>query len=111
MKVSYPKLELLNYQTQFYLQQHLDEEKYNNLDLLVEIFPQCWSSTALGFDGIGGQAMTTAYTSVFYDINQNIYIVYFGERIAYCVENPTDKFFEDLKNKNLGSVAHAMDAY
>lgn len=31
------------------------------------MFPQAWGSTSLGFGGIGGQAMTSAYTTVITD--------------------------------------------
>ena len=37
-------------------------------DYELHIFQQTWGSTALGFGGIGGQAMTTANTYVFLDL-------------------------------------------
>lgn len=44
-------------------------------------FPQMWGSTALGFGGIGGAAMTTAQTYVVFTYES--VFVYFGSRFAY----------------------------
>lgn len=75
-----------------------------NSELLV--FSQVWGSTALGFGGIGGQAMTSAYTTVIFDDYLNIWAVYFGERMAYMIKNPNDIFMEDVfKSRNMASVA------
>lgn len=49
----------------------------------VHLFPQTWSSTALGFGGIGGQAITTAYTAVVVCPHSNYASVYFNGRHAY----------------------------
>ena len=40
-------------------------------DFELHTFEQTWGSTALGFGGIGGQAMTTARTYVFIPIGIN----------------------------------------
>lgn len=70
-----------------------------NLEV-VGMFPQLWGSTALGFHGsIGGAAMTTAYTIIIK--HENKYAVYFGGKFAYSVENPNDKFMEDMKNHDM----------
>jgi hypothetical protein len=65
----------------------------------VYVFPQTWGSTALGFGGVGGCAMTSAYTTVVICGNQAA--VYFGARLAYKVTNPTPKFFDDLAHRNM----------
>lgn len=71
----------------------------------VHSFPQTWGSTALGYDGIGGSAMTTAQTIVLYNSKANIVRVYFGsDRLAYQIDNPTEEFFKDLDLKNIKSV-------
>ena len=59
----------------------------------VYVFPQTWGSTALGFGGIGGQAI--------------IYGVFFINRLAYVIESPNDKFFEDLQRGNMSDCAMA----
>lgn len=73
-------------------------------DFAMYIFEQTWGSTALGFGGIGGQAMTTANTYVFVPVtcHQNCF-VYFDGRFAYQV--PCSKsFMEDVRNHSMKSV-------
>jgi hypothetical protein len=70
---------------------------------VVGMFPQTWSSTALGFGGIGGQAITTAYTVVL-ECNSE-YAVYFGGRHAYTVQHPSEEFFQDLSKRQMREVS------
>lgn len=73
-------------------------------DFAMYIFEQTWGSTALGFGGIGGQAMTTANTYVFVPVtcHQNCF-VYFDGRFAY--QAPCSKsFMEDVRNHSMKSV-------
>jgi hypothetical protein len=76
--------------------------KHSFYDLtLYNMFPQTWSSTALGFGGIGGQAITSAYVCV---IESNLigqYAVYFGGRLAYVIERPNEKFVEDITRQRM----------
>ena len=71
-------------------------------DVEVYSFTQTWDSTALGFGGIGGQAMTTAQTTIVTDFQT--YCVYFGGRLAYKIENPNTKLIEDIMQHNLVAV-------
>ena len=84
----------------------------------ANVFPQTWGSTALGFPGCGGSAMTTAYTTVMNarflpklssatNGEREFWGVYFGNEYAYMIEEPTEEFFEDLKNHNRASVMEA----
>ena len=68
-------------------------------DFDLHIFEQTWGSTALGFGGIGGQAMTTEFTYVFVPIhcNQNCF-VYFGDQFAYEAEY-CEQLSEDIGNR------------
>ena len=70
-------------------------------DFEVHVFEQTWGSTALGFGGIGGQAMTTANTYVFVPVtcNQNAF-VYFGCNFAYEAE-VNSVFKEDLQKRSM----------
>jgi hypothetical protein len=86
--------------------------KHSFYDLTVySMFPQTWSSTALGFGGIGGQAITSAYVCI---IESNLvggYAVYFGGRLAYVIDRPNEKFIEDLQrhrmvDANLGKATY-----
>lgn len=79
-------------------------EEYKYPELEVEVFPQTWGSTALGFGGIGGQAMTSAYTTVVSDYHEGWYGVFFGERLAYLIRNPNRMFFDDLCKRQMKPV-------
>ena len=70
----------------------------------IQAFPQIWGSTALGFGGVGGDAMTTKYTTVIEDVVTGVMFVYFDITYAYTVYEPTAQFFNDLYNQNLASV-------
>jgi hypothetical protein len=76
--------------------------KHSFYDLTVySMFPQTWSSTALGFGGIGGQAITSAYVCI---IESNLvggYAVYFGGRLAYVINRPNEKFIEDIERHRM----------
>ena len=76
--------------------------KHSFYDLTVySMFPQTWSSTALGFGGIGGQAITSAYVCI---IESNLvggYAVYFGGRLAYVIDRPNEKFMEDIQRHRM----------
>ena len=120
--MKYPNLELIEYIT--------DNLAIENFDILdstychrfrMYVFPQTWSSTALGFGGCGGQAITEAYTTVVEmswdyvnktdDIrglnlttsDNRIYAVFFDGKLAYICLNPNEQFFEDLNNKRMKS--------
>jgi hypothetical protein len=71
--------------------------KHSLYDLTVySMFTQTWGSTALGFGGIGGQAITSAYVCV---IESNLvggYAVYFGGRLAYVIDRPNEVFMEHI---------------
>ena len=64
--MKYPNLELLEYITENTAYELFENEltmsTYHKFKMYV--FPQTWSSTALGFDGCGGQAITEAYTTI-----------------------------------------------
>ena len=61
-----------------------------------QCFFKTWESTALGFGGIGGQAITSAYTTVVREIYSNWCGVFFGDRLAYKIEDPNQTFNEDV---------------
>lgn len=89
---------------------------------VAAMFPQVWGSTALGFGGIGGQAMTTAYTVVVESPRAGTFAVYFGSsgRIAYLVPSHPDggdhneklaDFHADLAKTRLSDCAGAARRY
>lgn len=74
-------------------------------DFDLYTFEQIWGSTALGFGGIGGQALTEARTYVFVPVGVNQKcLVYFAGRFAYAVEY-SDILMEDINKKQIASVA------
>ncbi|KZC41086.1 hypothetical protein RHOFW510R12_00475 [Rhodanobacter sp. FW510-R12] len=81
-------------------------------ECLVTAFPQLWGSTALGFGGMGGSAMTTAYTVVVESSVVGQRAVYFGSsgRLAYIVpmRGPHEETFQQaLAARSLPSVRDA----
>jgi len=79
-------------------------------ELEIIMFPQTWGSTALGYGGMGGAAMTAAYTIVL-SFHLQTYCVYFGSgRLAYKLEyinmskEGRENFFMDMANRNMADV-------
>jgi hypothetical protein len=86
--------------------------RHTEYNLTVKaMFPQVWSSTALGFGGIGGQAITTAYTTVVESDIDASCCVYFGGQFAYRIERPNEQFFEDLMKQQMTKVSGAKKRY
>ena len=56
------------------------------VQLEVYSFPQMWGSTALGFGGIGGAAMTQAQTTIVLPDDRSVAHVYFNARFAYTID-------------------------
>jgi hypothetical protein len=77
---------------------------------LFAMFAQMWSSTALGFGGIGGAAMTPAYTTIILGPERD-FCVYFRGRFAYRIEKPNDFFFEDVGARSMVEVSAAEKRY
>jgi hypothetical protein len=76
--------------------------KHTFYDLtLYSMFPQTWGSTALGFGGIGGQAITSAYVSIIESNLLGQFAVYFGGQLAYVIERPNEKFMEDIARQQM----------
>ena len=81
-------------------------------DLTVySMFPQTWSSTALGFGGIGGQAITSAYVCVIESNLVGQFAVYFGGRLAYVIERPNEKFMEDISRQRMVDAKLGKSTY
>ena len=86
--------------------------KHTFYDLTVySMFPQTWGSTALGFGGIGGQAITSAYVCVIESNLVGQYAVYFGGRLAYVIERPNSQFFIDISGRRMVDARLGKDTY
>ncbi len=76
-------------------------------DFELHTFNQTWGSTALGFGGIGGQAMTQARTYVFVPVScSQKCLVYFAGRFAYKADY-CDNLKEDIRQQNMMPVHRA----
>ena len=75
-------------------------------DIQVYSFPQQWGSTALGFGGVGGAAMTTAQTVVVVGYNRDA-CVYFGGQFAYRVPKVNQRFYDDINSQMMADVMTA----
>ena len=80
------------------------------------MFPQTWGSTALGYGGMGGAAITSAYTVIVTD--HNISCVYFGHgQLAYRVNynqltaEGRENWQTDLAAHNMASCQKAVSRY
>ena len=69
------------------------DKKYMDQDSLrawnkinIHIVLQMWGSTACGWDGMGGSAMTESYTTVIESLNGGSIFVYYGGKLAYVAE-------------------------
>lgn len=79
-------------------------------DVDVRLFNQTWGSTALGFGGIGGAAMTDAYTTVVFGPGRAA-AVYFAGGFAYLIEHPNLEFDRDVARGIMEPVAKAHAKY
>lgn len=113
--MKYPNLELIEYISKQVLKNENPSALYPTC--VMYMFPQTWASTALGFDkygGFGGQAFTSAYTTVveieyrvegggISAVDDRYYAVFFDGRFAYMYLNPSKQFFDDLDKRNMKS--------
>ena len=76
----------------------------------VFVFIQTWGNTSLGFGGIGGDAITNAWTHVVQTCDGKFHVFFNGAH-AYSVENPTETFKKDLKNNCMKSIVEANKIY
>lgn len=91
--------------------------RYHFDEVEVKMFLQSWGSTALGYGGLGGSAITSAYTVVI--SHGNYYCVYFGSggRLAYKLDmskisqSGRMNFFSDISTGDVKSVADARARY
>lgn len=70
----------------------------------IYMFEHTWASTALGFGGIGGSAMTAETTFVLIPCYREVAYVFFGANFAYKIDGYNDLFKEDLRKHRMASV-------
>lgn len=121
--MQYPNLELLNYQAKLVISQKAEDKvDVDNLayhtNLEAKVFIQKWGTTSTGFDIMedstaswGGQAITLAYTTVMYSQAYKMYVVFYNNKLAYAVVDPTEQFLEDLQKGRLAPLSKALEVY
>lgn len=92
-----------------HLKQNADK-RFDERELRVYTFPQTWSSTALGFGGVGGAAMTRAQTTVVVDQRNQHAVVYFASRYAYMARI-SRTFMNALQCQRLADCQDAAGDY
>lgn len=86
----------------------------------ADVFIQTWGNTATGFDlepVCSGQAFTDEYTTVvrleWYELSngvlclKQVYGVFFGNKLAYILKSPNQKFEFDLRDRQMKSQKNA----
>lgn len=82
------------------------QREHTASDVMVfAMFPQTWGSTALGFGGIGGQAISSAYVIVLESQLVGEFAVYFAGRHAYTIARPNQDFFADITGQRMADAA------
>ena len=97
--------EILNIEADLPYRFNYTEKLHPTLDdFELYTFEQTWGSTALGFGGMGGSAITSARTYVFipWHDSQKCF-VYFAGRFAYAVDY-SEKFMSDVLDGNVAAV-------
>lgn len=74
------------------------DENWFRID--VHCFEQIWGSTACGWGGMGGAAMTASYTVAIINKTYKIIAVFWDGRLAYCI-NATDQAIQVMKDGHL----------
>lgn len=88
------------------------KRKHDEYDVaLYSMYTQTWSSTSLGFGGVGGQAITDSYTVVIESLRILGFCVYFGGRFAYRIDKPNSQFWTDIQMQSLSGVDDAKKRY
>lgn len=84
-------------------------DNYYESDKVVDSvhFSQTWADTSLGFGMFGGQAFTSALTSVIFLDDGKIDVWFAGQK-AYTVPRMNQAFFEDLSKRWLKSVHESI---
>lgn len=126
--MKYPNLELIEETFKEKAKERYPEifnkEKAKEHIYRVNVFPQTWASAATGFNlepVYSAQAFTDEYTTVislywwevvadgWWIIKDDLYGVFFGNRLAYICKHPNERFQSDLKNRRMRPQKTAGD--
>jgi hypothetical protein len=71
------------------------------------MFNQLWENSALGFEEAGYDQLTDSYTIIVKEVYTGWCAVFFGERFAYIVKKPNEKFYSDIHSFRMEPVRNA----
>ena len=80
-------------------------------DLEWEAWPQMWASTALGYGGLGGAAMTHAQTVIVTcrNVSQKVAVFFGCERLAYMANERSPGYEKAYANKRMPSCRNSSE--
>ena len=119
MHTEYPNLPLIEERFQNKIAKYLEEAKkeagksWIGPEYDVQVFSQIFPNTAGIFEngGFSGQAMTKMYVTVIEELHTGLYGVFGGDRLAYLVKDPGDRFFADVLKKDIATCREAKAQY
>ena len=135
MSCKYPNFELLEYKFLNLLKENgtyksrlaeAEEQARNNIGHKMRLAPfvvaeswlQTWPSTNLAFDVdeagntlIGGQAFSSAYTVVMHEFTTDMYGIFIDDIPFLIIWNPSEEFFNDVKNRRIRYLSEAREIY
>lgn len=68
----------------------------------IHIVEQTWGNTSCGWQGIGGSAMSSSYTTVIENTHEDFIAVYYGGKLAYIAEY--DQVLRDVRSRGFNSL-------
>jgi hypothetical protein len=68
-------------------------------DINVHIVKQTWGNTSCGWEGIGGAAMSSSYTTVIENYNYKFACIFYGKQLAYICK--MDEAYRKLDRSSL----------
>ena len=104
-----PNIETLNHEFETILLKKRNATHRYIPDNETYVFPQTWPNTGGGFAEPGcmyGQAMTTEYTTVILNREDDAAVVFFGERPAYYVCPTPEEFWIDFDRRHMVGIAY-----
>lgn len=72
-------------------------DMWNDVD--IHIIKQTWGNTSCGWEGIGGAAMSSSYTTVIENYNYKFACIFYGGKLAYICK--MDEAYKKLNRSSL----------
>lgn len=123
--IKYPNLELMVYQFEDMLKYDVQWQKKlaqigceitPKFD--VTMFSQVWGSPNTAFDlmpsgvaMVGESGDTRAYTVIIEEVHTQTYGVFVNSRFCYMVSDPSEEFYQDMKDHNMCYLSKAVKRY